>query len=113
MTSHWTQFEDQELQRKLFRKATELGVSFSVDDNGRVVFDRKSCGLHNDPCILVLDDEFGTEWVAAYADDPSQRDARVKLLREGNVNFVVWHDKFMGTSIVLDRSKCPVDWEIA
>ena len=91
----------------------ELGVGFSVDDNGRVLFDSKEWGLHNDPYILVLDEEFGTEWVAAYADDPSQRDARVALLRERNLKFVVWHDEFMGTSIVLDRSNCPVDWEIA
>ena len=113
MSSQWTQFDDHDLQRKLIHKAAELGVDFSVEDNGRVSLDGEEWGRHNDPYILFLDEEFGSEWVAVYADDPAQRDARIALLRERGVKFVVWHDQFMGTSIVLDRVNCPVDWEIA
>jgi malic enzyme len=60
---------------------------------------------------MVLNEAFGPEWVAVYADDAKQRAERIAVLDEKGIRYVVWTDDRQGTAIVLDRIHCPADWE--
>jgi len=60
-----------------------------------------------------LDEAFGLDWVAVYADDAKQRAERTAMLNENGVRYVVWSDDPQGTTIVLARTQCPADWEYA
>jgi hypothetical protein len=112
MGQRWTQFADEQLQSLLFRKAGERGAAFRLGADGRIWFDDEEWCRAGDPHILALDELFGPEWVAVYANEPGQRGERTRYLSERGIRFVVWFDK-QGTTLVLDRQACPAGWDYA
>jgi hypothetical protein len=104
-------FDDDTIQSKLAQRARDAGVAFSTDDVGTILVNEPEWFAFSDLEISLLDDEFGVNWVAVYARDADERAQRTELLRQGGVRFVVWFHSREGTSIVLDKSACPPDWE--
>jgi hypothetical protein len=79
MGQRWIRFAEERVQSLLTHKAEQLGAAFSLDTEGRVWFDDEEWWRAGDPHILTLDDEFGPEWVAVYADEPVQRAERIRI----------------------------------
>ena len=90
MSACWIRLADEIVQTRYIQKAQQLGVSLSVDAEGKVWFDDEEWCQVGDPHILALDDEFGRDWVAVHADEPGERSELIRLLSEHGIRFVAW-----------------------
>ena len=109
-TNRWLRFSDPSFQARLVEMSHELGAGCSTDEFGRLWFDDDEWRRFRDPHLLALDERFGPDWVAVYADRPDQRQERIARLEESNIPYVVWYDD-TGTFLVLAKVHCPHDWE--
>lgn len=110
MGNCWLRFSDPALQNRLVEMARSLGAACSTDEAQRLWFDDSEWCQLRDPHLLVLDERFGPDWVAVYADDPQRRQERIKQLEETGIPHVVWFRE-TGTFLVLAKVCCPRDWE--
>ena len=108
--NRWLRFSDPSLQARLVEMSHEFGASCSTDEFGRLWFDDDEWRQFRDPHLLTLDERFGPDWVAVYADKPDERQQRVEELEKRGIPYVVWFSD-TGTFLVLVKVCCPADWE--
>jgi hypothetical protein len=108
--NRWLRFSDPLLQARLVEMSHEFGASCSTDEFGRLWFDDDEWRRFRDPHLLTLDERFGPDWVAVYADKPDERQQRVEELEKRGIPYVVWFSD-TGTFLVLVKVCCPADWE--
>jgi hypothetical protein len=110
VANSWLRFSDPALQNRLVEIAHSLGTTCSTDESQRLWYDDDEWWRFRAPHLLTLDERFGPDWVAVYADDPEQRRERIKQLEEVGIPYVVWFGD-IGTFLVMAKVYCPSDWE--
>ena len=83
--NRWLRFSDPSLQARLVEMSHELGASCSTDEFGRLWFDDDEWCRFRDPHLQALDERFGPEWVAVYADQPLERQSRIEYLEKSGI----------------------------
>jgi hypothetical protein len=106
----WLRFSEPVLQARVAEIAQTHGVDCSTDDSMRLCYNSEEWANTGDPHLLALDEWFGPDWVAVYADDPEQRRERIAYLTQQGMPHVVWFGG-IGTFVVLAKVYCPVGWE--
>jgi hypothetical protein len=106
----WTQFSDENAQRRLVSVAQRIGLHFSVDSQGRFHF----CAAEtlekgkSDPSVLALDEEFGPDWIALQEDSDDLQRCVSDLTQRGIKHLV--ETTSVCRYVIVDKFLCPPEW---